>query len=360
MRASSLPAMLSCVTSTARRPSSSASATPIGPPIGSNTTIVPSAGQRGGPGADVGDVEHGAPSARPRRHAVPAIATGALHDDLAPALPGVRGLARSTPSVTATPSRRVLAIEPLDERSVRAGDRGRHRRAARRPLDDRHVVAADRRDPGRLEAGRAAADHHDATAAWRPACTSRDPRSRDQLDGSPMHVTIGLRASRTWHVWLHRVHGRIAIGVVAARSFATRSGSAIWARVISTPSHSGAVVVAAERPLGLADVDDRTLEDHRDVDRRRGTARHTSMLNPVGSWKSGRVFSAEKIEPRVDDEVVDARARRGRLAMSGAISGVMPAHGASSSHDSRSPTIRSAPAPARTAAITRRANRRRS
>ena len=45
--------------------------------------------------------------------------------------------------------------------------------------------------------------------------------------------------------------------------------------------------------------------------------------------------------------------------MAGACSGVIPAHGASSSHDRRSPTIRSG-ALARTAAITRRANRLRS
>ena len=45
--------------------------------------------------------------------------------------------------------------------------------------------------------------------------------------------------------------------------------------------------------------------------------------------------------------------------MSGAMSGVMPAHGASSSHDSRSPTTAS-PAAARTASITWRANSSRS
>ena len=50
-----------------------------------------------------------------------------------------------------------------------------------------------------------------------------------------MQVTSGLRASRTWHVWLQRVHGRMRSGV-PARSLATRSGSAIWARVISTAS----------------------------------------------------------------------------------------------------------------------------
>ena len=54
--------------------------------------------------------------------------------------------------------------------------------------------------------------------------------------GSPMHVTSGLRTSRTWQVWLQRVHGRIRAGA-PARSLATRSGSAICARVISTPAH---------------------------------------------------------------------------------------------------------------------------
>ena len=53
MRESSLPAIWSCVTSTARAPRSSAAATPIGPPIGSNTTIVPSDGSSVVPDAHV-------------------------------------------------------------------------------------------------------------------------------------------------------------------------------------------------------------------------------------------------------------------------------------------------------------------
>ncbi len=110
-----------------------------------------------------------------------------------------------------------------------------------------------------------------------------------------MHVTSGLRTSRTWHVWLQRVHGRMR-SACPARSLATRSGSAIWARVISTPAQRG-VVVPAERPLGLTGVDDRALQHDGHVDGG-GDGRGEIALKPAGWWKSGRVCSAEKIEPR--------------------------------------------------------------
>ena len=61
-----------------------------------------------------------------------------------------------------------------------------------------------------------------------------------------------------------------------------------------------------------------------------------------------------------DDDVVDAATATRSAAIGGAISGVMPAHGAISSHDSRSPTTWSAPTAARTAVSTVRARCRRS
>ena len=91
-------------------------------------------------------------------------------------------------------------------------------------------------DAGDLQPGRPAADDgHVAPDARAGAYQSGSSVSRPAV-GSPMHVTSGLRASRTWHVWLQRVHGRMRSGT-PARSLATRSGSAIWARVISTAAH---------------------------------------------------------------------------------------------------------------------------
>ena len=72
------------------------------------------------------------------------------------------------------------------------------------------------------------------------------------LRGSPTQVTIGLRLSRTRQVWLHRMQGRIRSGV-PARSLATRSASAICARVISTrsaaPASSAACAAAGSTTL---------------------------------------------------------------------------------------------------------------
>ena len=105
---------------------------------------------------------------------------------------------------------------------------------------------------------------------------------------------MGLRTSRTWQVWLHRRHGRTRSGAPAA-TLATRSGSAIWARVISTASHT---------PLATAPIawTGSTTEPCSTTATRSGTAartsRHRSRLKPSGSWWSGRVFSAEKIAPR--------------------------------------------------------------
>ena len=73
-----------------------------------------------------------------------------------------------------------------------------------------------RRDPRRLQPGRPAADDGDVAGPRAGAYQSGSSVSRPAV-GSPMHVTSGLRASRTWHVWLQRVHGRIRSGVAGAQ-----------------------------------------------------------------------------------------------------------------------------------------------
>ena len=101
---------------------------------------------------------------------------------------------------------------------------------------------------------------------------------------------------------------------------------------------AGRVVVAADRPLGLAGgVDDRALQDHRHVD---GGADRAGQLDveagrlvEVGSGLLDREDRAAH-----DDDVVDAARRPARRRSPVAISGVMPAHGASSSHDRRRPS----------------------
>ena len=292
MRASSLPAMWSWVTRTARAPSSSARATPIGPPIGSNTTTSPSAGQRRRARAA------GRRRRSRRRRRRPRTRATRRREPVHCTIDGGRLRHRSarSPSADVDAEPPDLAVEPVDERAVRTGDRGQPAET-RRPLDERRPVPARGRDPGRLQPGRTAADHDDVARRVRRARTSRGPRSRARSSARrcTSRSGCGRRAPGT-----SGCSGCTAgsARLRPARSLATRSGSAIWARVISTPSHARRVVVAAERPLGLADVDDRALQDDRHVDRGCGSVGDSSMLNPVGWWKSGRVCSTEKIEPR--------------------------------------------------------------
>ena len=89
-----------------------------------------------------------------------------------------------------------------------------------------------------------------------------------------------------------------------ARSLATRSGSAIWARVISTPSHD----LVADRPLGLTPIDHRSLQEDR-----RGRAAHALHGSADVDVEAGRFVEVGPGlldgEDRAadDDEVVDAR-----------------------------------------------------
>ena len=182
--------------------------------------------------------------------------------------------------------------------------------------------------------------------------------------GSTTQVTIGLRLSRTWQVWLHSTQGRIRSGC-PARTLATRSASASCARVISTasamPSATARSAISTSTIEPCAATTTRSPATARTASR---IERVSSRLNPGAVWPSGRVAPAEKIEPRttVSRSTIGApeSSSTSAGASSVAISGVMPAQGASSSQLRRSPTTRSAPTASRTAASTRRANRVRS
>ena len=227
-RASSLPAMLSCVTSTARPPSSSARATAIGPPIGSNSTTSPSVRQRrrrrAGRRRRRGRRPRRARRTRGHRRAPPVHCT--THP---PAGTSVVPVRTSTPS-RATSAASQATSEPFGPATAASPP------SRRRPLDERDAMAARRRDPRRLQPGRAAADDGDVRRARRAGDV-------------PVRV-LGLAARRRLADARHeRVAGvahlarLVAAGArpdllgVPARSLATRSGSAIWARVISTAAH---------------------------------------------------------------------------------------------------------------------------
>ena len=206
VRLSSLPAIWSCVISTARSPSSSASATAIGPPIGSNSAIAP-VGQGDRFAAHVDDVEHGRvvvdlvlaqprPSARRLdEHLAGAVDVGVVDAELD---------RHTLERALARPASRRAAARAAGRRRDAAGRRATARRSARGARAARRRVRSPgrprRRRRRRRRAGRAAGAYQSGSSVSRPD------------DGSPTHVTIGLRASRTWHVWLQRMHGRIRSG----------------------------------------------------------------------------------------------------------------------------------------------------
>ena len=172
-----------------------------------------------------------------------------------------------------------------------------------------------------------------------------------------MHVTSGLRASRTWHVWLQRVHGPDALGLAGAHL-----GDEVGVGDLGAGHLDGVaarrIVVPAERPLGLADVDDRALQHDGHVDGSSLTAAARSALKPAGWWKSGRVCSIGEDRATRTTTRWSTPTSTSSAASAGAISGVMPAHGASSSQDRRSPTTASGPIARRTAPITDLAKQR--
>ena len=122
---------------------------------------------------------------------------------------------------------------------------------------------------------------------------------------------MGLRASRTMQVWLHRVHGRMRSGC-PARSLATRSGSANWARVISTRSALAGSSYPPRAHSGLADVGHRPLQHHGHRDAGADLIGQADVdagrLVVIGSG----LFDREDRAPH-DDEVVDVvSGQRGR------------------------------------------------
>jgi hypothetical protein len=95
-------------------------------------------------------------------------------------------------------------------------------RPPRRPVRSTRVTSWPRMAAMRAASNPAGPPPTTVTRRTRAAGASQSGSSVSRpLVGSPMHVTIGLRASRTWHVWLQRVHGRMRSGV-PARSLATR------------------------------------------------------------------------------------------------------------------------------------------
>ena len=175
--------------------------------------------------------------------------------------------------------------------------------------------------------------------------------------GSTMHDTRGFRLSRTWQTWLHSTQGRTWSGT-PSRSLDTRSVSAIWARVISTASATPSATAHWAWPASTTDPCSTTgTRPSVRPDTAARTARQTSTLKPGAVWPSGRVAPTEKIEPRttVSRSTWAPSTEHRSAASSGACSGVIPAHGASSSHDSRSATTASGPTAARTAVSTWRA-----
>ena len=218
---------------------------------------------------------------------------GALHDH------GRRAPHRSAPrpSRTVTPSRWISrsnhstsgAFGPATAASPPS-------RADRSTIVD--VVPSDRRRPAPPRARPARRRSRRRAAGRRGAYQSGSSVSRP-LDGSPMQVTIGLRTSRTWHVWLQRVHGRIrsasSRGELAPRGRGRRSGLASSRRA----SHTAA--------------DRRRRRAPTRPDRRRrsspagstgtstaacGSARHSVDVEAGRLVEVGSGLLGEKIEPR--------------------------------------------------------------
>ena len=284
VRASSLPAMWSCVSSTARPPSSSAMATPAGPPTGSNDDDVtlrrhaapcPAARRprrarrrrrrrrsRGGPAANrctARPPRRRATSVAPVRISAPArTASAASHSTRAalgpatPASPPVTG-SRST-IVTWWPRRPATRATSRPAGPPPTTTTSRGRRAGRVPVrvlrlptggrlaDARHDRVADVAHLARLVAPRARPDPLRACrrAAWR-----RDRGRRS-----------GRGSSR-------RRHSRRRRTACSACSTSTIDPWTI------TGTSTAAATDAAR-----------------------------SRLNPIGWWKSGRVCSTEKMAPR--------------------------------------------------------------
>ena len=198
-----------------------------------------------------------------------------------PRRPGgrVEVVRRSTgwPVSTVDPEPGALGLQPVGQHGqpLAAGADGRRRSAPPSrsvALDHPHPVAPEGQHPGALEAGHAGPDHQGVDRRVGAPCRrtrGRRPPSRGRERGSPTQLTSGLRLSRTRQAWLQRMQGRTRSAAAPARTLATRPGSAIWARVISTRS----AVPSASGRLRPWRVDHAPLEHHG------GTRRP-----PPGAW----------------------------------------------------------------------------
>ena len=196
------------------------------------------------------------------------------------------------PCVISTPSRSHSG-RASHQRAAGPGDRGDAAELAW-PVDDRHVVAAGGGDAGGLQPGDPAADHDDRTrcfaaGAYQSGSSVSRPARRladagDDRVARVAHLARLVAAdARPDPVGLAgaQLGDEVGVGDLGAghldgvahvvRRAPTRPGPS------RRPSPAG---TPGRRPAPPAHV------------------RHTSMLKPGGSWKSGRVFSAEKIEPR--------------------------------------------------------------
>ncbi len=326
VRDSSLPAMRSCVTSMARSPSSSASATRDRAADRIEEHHPPFGRELGDAGPHLDHVQDRCIVNDVVGRIAPA-AAGALQHDLAwlgrPVVDPERHCRR----------RAARARRPATSPAGRPARRRRpcHRRArcARRPARGGRAAPPPAPPPGRPARLRPRARRGPGSARSSPG-----PRSRARCDGSPTQVTIGLRTSRTWQVWLQRRHGRIRSGV-AGRDL----GHQVRVGDLG-PRHLDAVAHARRRrpPPPGRDRPPNPAGHDGDPCRHRGPHRPAQVEVEASGCVDVRagLLDREDGAPH-DDEVVDAVGQR-RRRCAGACSGVMPAHGASSSHERRRPT----------------------
>ncbi len=261
--------------------------------------------------------------------------------------------AESTPVATATPSRSTSArcqsmnVAPSPALGRGTADRqpvarrSGHDALAAPPLGQpraRRVLLRPRRH---LEAASSARTSRGHRVSW-PVDGSTD--AGDDRVAGVAHLT-GLVAP----------NARPDLFGVAPRHLSTRSGSASCARVISTPSQTA----IADRPLGLPRVDDRALQEHRHVRPRALILPAEFDVEPCRLVEVGPGLLDREDRPAHDDQIVDAsRRQRG-----GDLGGLLRRDPRPRRQlVTRQPQADDAvgPRPARTAAITWRANSSRS
>ena len=199
----------------------------------------------------------------------------------------------SVSSSTCTPSRASSAVH----QSISRPRRGWSRAAAHRSAPPSEAV----RSTSRTRWPRSASVRAASRPAGPPPTTSTDRAtgSRPSTGGSVLSwpalgsassETIVLSGSRTSKWRLDSVHGLIRSGA-PARTWATRSGSAISARVISTSAHRPSSR-AAWAIAGSTTLPCNTTGTSAD------TTAHSSRLIPGGVWASGCVAPTVIAEPR--------------------------------------------------------------